>query len=575
MQIITAVCDRGHNKGANNRMKAFFKKKRNRWILIIVVVILAVFFGGPALLRNMGGGQANMDDQYTMVAAANRDIVLTLSGTGTLKPADSYTVTTLNSGDVINAPFEEGDVVAKDSVLFEIDSSGVASNIETASISVSESERSYQRMLENLDDLSIKAEGSGTVITVDIELGDTVQAGQTVATIRDSKTMSVTMPFGSDDAAQLKVGQSAVVTVSGSFESLTGVISKISSIVDVLPGGMLVKQVTIDVINPGGLTQAHEATAVVGNLACYASGTFDYKDESVVIAKASGDVVKLGVAVGDVVADGKVLVKLDSTALEDQIDSARNALRRSEISLESQQDALDGYLINSPIGGTVIEKNYKAGDTLEAGKPLCTIFDLSYLTMTLFIDELDISRITAGQVVTITAEAVDGKIYEGIVTKVNINGVTSGGTTSYPVTVRIDETTGLLPGMNVDANIAIESRMDVLAIPIEAVLRGDKVLVKDSTDGQKGSEATSEGATTSEAATIDNEGAPEGYHYVYVTTGISDTDFIEIVTGLNLGEEVAIEKRVARDEFQFGPPREDVQEESGGTSSGGTEVEAP
>ncbi len=525
-------------------MKAFFKKKRNRWILIIITIVIGVFFGGPALLRNLGGGQANVDDQYAMVAAENRDIVLTLAGTGTLKPADSYTVMSLNSGDVLSAPFEEGDVVEKDRILYEIDSSKVASNLETASISVSESQRSYERMLESREDLTVLADGNGTVITLGIEIGDTVQAGQTIATIRDSQTMSVAVPFGADDATLLDVGQSAVLTVSGSYETLTGVISKISSIVDIMPGGMQVKQVTFDVINPGGLTPSHEATAMVGNLAGYASGTFAYKEETSVIAKTSGDVVTLNIEVGDSVNKGMVLAVLDSATLDDQIENARNALRRSEISLESQKDTLDGYLINSPIGGTVIEKNYKEGDTLEAGKPLCTIFDLSYLTMTLNIDELDISKINVGQIVTITAEAVEGKIYEGTITKVNINGLTNGGTTTYPVTVRIDETTGLLPGMNVDAKIEIESRANVLAIPIEAVLRGDKVLVKN---------ASSDGA-------LEDTDAPEGYHYVFVKTGISDTDFIEIMSGLELGDEVAIEKRVAKNEFQFGPPREDAEE---------------
>jgi len=546
-------------------MKAFFKKKRNRRILIIIVVLLGVFIGGPMLLKNMGGGMAEVDAQYTMVAAENRDIKLTLSGTGTLKPADSYTVMSLNSGDVISAPFEEGDVVEKDRILFEIDSSGVASNLETASISVSESQRSYERMLESLEDLTIKADGDGKIITLGVEIGDSVQVGQTIAMIRDSETMSLTLPFGSDDAALMKVGQSAVVTVSGSFESLTGVVTKISSIVEVLPGGMQVKQVTIDVKNPGGLLPTHEATAIVGNLACYTSGTFAYKEESIFISKASGDVVTLPVAVGDAVTKGAVIVVLDSTTLEDQIESAKNALRRSEITLESQKDALDGYLINSPIGGTVIEKNYKTGDTLEAGKPLCTIFDLSYLTMTLYIDELDISKISVGQSVSVSAEAVEGKIYEGTITKVNINGVTSGGTTSYPVTVRIDETTGLLPGMNVDALIEIESRTSVLAIPIEAVLRGDKVLVKNANDEENKSDA-------SEASNTD---APEGYHYVSVETGISDTNYIEILSGLIVGDEVAIEKRVAKDEFQFGPPREVDEEGSDGSSSGGTEVETP
>ena len=55
----------------------------------------------------------------------------------------------------------------------------------------------------------------------------------------------------------------------------------------------------------------------------------------------------------------------------------------------------------------------------------------------------------------ITADALEGQSFEGEVTKVSINGATSNGVTSYPVTVRIDETDGLLPGMNVDAAVVV------------------------------------------------------------------------------------------------------------------------
>ena len=109
---------------------------------------------------------------------------------------------------------------------------------------------------------------------------------------------------------------------------------------------------------------------------------------------------------------------------------------------------------------------------MESGKTLCTIYDLSYLEMTLNIDELDISTVEAGQTVQITAEAVEGKTFTGVVTKVSVAGTTSGGITSYPVTVRIDETDGLLPGMNVDAEIVLEEAADTLAIPSSAVTRG-------------------------------------------------------------------------------------------------------
>ena len=79
--------------------------------------------------------------------------------------------------------------------------------------------------------------------------------------------------------------------------------------------------------------------------------------------------------------------------------------------MENTQKQLENYTITSPISGTVIDKEYKAGDTVESGKTLCTIYDLSYLEMTLNIDELDISTVEAGQTVQITAEAVEGKTF--------------------------------------------------------------------------------------------------------------------------------------------------------------------
>ena len=93
--------------------------------------------------------------------------------------------------------------------------------------------------------------------------------------------------------------------------------------------------------------------------------------------------------------------------------------------MENTQKQLENYTITSPISGTVIDKEYKAGDTVESGKTLCTIYDLSYLEMTLNIDELDISTVEVGQAVQITAEAVESKTFTGVVTKVSVAGNTS------------------------------------------------------------------------------------------------------------------------------------------------------
>ena len=175
------------------------------------------------------------------------------------------------------------------------------------------------------------------------------------------------------------------------------------------------------------------------------------------------------------------------------------------------------------ISGTVVTKTAKAGDNVDGGT-LCTIYDLSCLEMTMNIDELDISDVAVGQTVQITADAVEDKTYTGVVTKVSVAGTTSGGITTYPVTVRIDETDGLLPGMNVEAEIVIAESRDVLAIPSAAVNRGGTVLI------------TSDSPSAVNA--LDQE-APEGYVYVQVETGVSDDSYIEITSGLQEGDTVA------------------------------------
>ena len=178
-------------------------------------------------------------------------------------------------------------------------------------------------------------------------------------------------------------------------------------------------------------------------------------------------------------------------------------LQRFALSLENARDNLEDYSVTAPISGTVVTKNAKAGDNIEggSGSTLCVIYDLSYLEMTMSIDELDISSVEVGQEVRITADAVEGKTYTGVVTEVSVAGTTSGGITTYPVTVRIDETDGLLPGMNVDAEIVISSADDVLAIPSAAVSRGDMVLVT---------------ANSPSAVNALDQEAPEGYVYVPV-----------------------------------------------------------
>ncbi|MDR3277241.1 MAG: HlyD family efflux transporter periplasmic adaptor subunit [Oscillospiraceae bacterium] len=537
-----------------------------RWIkrAVILLIIAAAVFAVQQVLSRMRAGQPAAAAEYITETAERRDVVSTLTGNGALTPADSYTVTTLIEGEILSADFEEGDTVEKDAVLYTVDNSDTSNSIERAELSLTQAQTNYSRKLENLDKLRVTASVTGTVTQIDVEAGDSVSAGQTVAYIVDSSVMTVTLPFLSDDAAGFYIGQDASVTLDGSFETLAGIVTKISGSDSVLTGNSIVRQVTIETPNPGALSTSQTATAEVGGASCGAPGVFAYKGEASVVAEVSGKVESVLISEGGFVTKGQTAFQLTSDALTDEVSGARNSVRDAEIALESQYDQLDAYEITSPISGTVIEKLYKTGDTLGAGKALCTVYDLSYLTFTMNIDELDIMKIKAGQSVTVTADAVSGARFDGVVTKINIQGSTSGGVTTYPVTVRIDDAGDLLPGMNVDAEIVTGKAENAVTVPIAAVLRGNRVLVKTDAPPETGGDA----APRSGGAAL-----PEGFAYVTVVTGMSDESYIEIKEGVSEGDTVSYAKTSSGDgEFtvSFGAmPGGAVREAAPGAVPGG------
>lgn len=502
------------------------KRKIWRWVILIIVLAIAALIVRSVILTKKA--VAAIQTSYLYAQAENRSVTATLSGSGALKPANSYTVTSLVQGEVLAADFEEGDIVEKDTVLYEIDSSDVSNNIERSQISLGQAQRSYANAADNC---YIRSTINGQLFDLKVKLGDEVSMGQQIAVLRDSATMLLTVPFPADDAVDFYVGQPAEVTLDGSFETLYGTVDSVSGSDIVGAGNAITRNVRIAVANPGGLSAMQNAAASIAGIGCSAPGTFTYNAEAVVTAVSSGTVTAVNTQEGEAVAKDQILVTLGGDTLRDSLQNAADSLRSAQLSMDSTQNQLDNYTITSPISGTIVDKQYKAGDNAEAGHPLCIIYDLSYLEMIIYIDELDISKVAVGQKAVITADAVEGKSYDGEITKVSIVGTTGvGGATSYPVTVRINSFDGLLPGMNADAEITVAHADSILTIPAAALNRGGTVLIT---------------ADSPSAVNALEQPAPEGYVYVAVKTGIGDADYLEVVSGLQAGDTVAYQLNTA------------------------------
>lgn len=536
-------------------------KKKPKWlkwvkrlIALAVAAALVVF-----LMRSCtGGGGTVSANTYRMEPASMQDLTVSVTGTGTIEPIHSYKVTTLIKGEILEAPFEEGDVVHKGDVLFRIDSKDVENSIEQAQIAVrnaqlslESAQLSYQDLLDNQadqkTDLQIKSTETGVVNKLYVDVGDTLAAGAPIADILDRDHMKLTVAFHAVNTTSFYVGQSAVIKVDGSGESLNGTIDSIAATNSVGPGGTLVRNVTLVVDNPGALSDTSTGTASVGGVDCASGGTFAYAASGQITALTSGKLETLTIHEGDWVTKNQVVGSFEETDMATQIENARiavenakNAVQNAQLTLKNAQDSLENYTITSTIDGTVIEKNLDVGDNIDgtstAGSSAgvsypAVIYDLSALTFDVSIHELDINQIQVGQKVEITSSAVEGKTFTGHVDKVNINGVTTSGTTNYPVTILLDESDGLLPGMNVSARIIVEEQSTALCVPIEAV------------EQENGGTILLPGAD----AVYDKDGnlvSPGTIEKRTVTLGRNNDTYIEILDGLSEGEQVLIQNPV-------------------------------
>ena len=495
-----------------------FLKKNWKWLVPVLCVAVA---GGVFLLRPQQAKPASVDASYTEAAPERRDVTNTLSGTGTLNPANTYTVKSLVDGKVLTGTIEEGNIVEESNVLYTIDSSDASTNFEKAEIAMQQAQRSYDKVV---DRQYVRAEVAGVVSSLKVTKGDEVTSGQEVAVIRDSSRMLLTLEFPAADAANFSVGQSAAVTLDGTFEQLDGTVTSVSGTDALSAGNLLTRTVTITVKNAGGLTTAQAATASINGVSSIGSATFAYQAERTLTAQAAGTVTSINVQEGSDVAKDDIILGLSGDDLTESIQSASESLRSAEISMQNLQDAMNNYTITAPISGTIIEKDAKVGDAVKAGDTLCIVYDLSYLEMNINVDELQISSISVGQKVQITADAVPDKTYVGTVTRVSMKGASNGGTTTYPVSIRIDDTDGLRPGMNANAEIVVAKANNALVVPNAAVVRGSYVLVT------KDSPSAANADTAMEA--------PEGFVYVPVKTGVSDDDYTQIVSGIQEGDTI-------------------------------------
>ncbi|MCU6762182.1 macrolide transporter subunit MacA [uncultured Roseburia sp.] len=209
----------------------------------------------------------------------------------------------------------------------------------------------------------------------------------------------------------------------------------------------------------------------------------------------------------------------ESTQKENSTEKQNNA---SVASSDKTSDEAVGTSVNSTSSllAETTESDGEASSEYSTDITAFTIASNENMAVSVDVDELDINSVSVDQEAEVTLDAIESETFTGTVTKVSSSASASGGVAKYSVEITIPRDDQMKTGMNASATIEIESRENVITIPVNALQeRGDKVFVYTKKD--------SEGNLSGEQE---------------VTTGLSDGETVEITDGLAEGDTVYYQK---------------------------------
>ena len=532
------------------------KNQKLKKIGIFVLVLAVIFVLGSLAWRNFTKklNEAMSVLQQGTVAAARGDLEVKVSGTGSVVSAVEEEIRTRISGTISEFYLKDGQAVQKGQVLARLDVEDLGLKIENAKLSLTIAERELAKLRQEKTADLVTAPAAGR-ISWKVKEGDLVQKSSVIGTIQDFNKLKISGKFNSTQIQKIQVGQEAEIFLEAFLTSVPAKVVEVKT--ESIPSGSggILFDVIAEFDNPGALAAGMKGRLTVvtpdGEKLSVADSTLFLPEAVDVRSPITGTITKLHVQSEKEVNAGAILAEIGNPeladSLEEQIATAELRLKQVRLELEElesqQAKRADNSTVLAPISGTLVLPAIKVGvgDMVSQGTVLGTVIDYSQLQAIIPVDELDVAKIKIGQEVNLTAEALPEQKITGTVSNVSAQGLSQSGVATFDVTIAIDPVEGLKVGMTVNADILIETRQNVLLVPIEAVRReGGRNFVM-----------------VAEPVGDDGIVVPQ---QVEVKTGAHDTTLIEIVDGLSEGQEVYLQNIDFRGSFgagmevQYAPP---------------------
>ena len=481
------------------------KKRKKRKILITVVSILVVIalilvIGVTTLQRRVREQFAASQGEVLSHSVSTGSISTLVSGSGYLTDVDLEEIDVPAGVEISDVEVKRNQTISKGDILATVEMSSVVSAMAD-----------LQLQIEDLDDQISDAEDDSASTRINAGVSGRVKAvfGEKGADVADVMFEHGALALISLDGYMavdiendsLKVGDSVSVklsekdTVSGTVESAVG------------------GKVTVLVTDNGPENDA-EVTVLNAGGTVLGTGKL-YIHSALRITGYAGTISQVSTTENSKVSKSTRLFTLKDTDYSANYNSLlRQRAELEETLLELLTIQRDGALL-AQMDGSVYSVDYDEETVTEdTATPVVTLSNDKKMSVTINVDESDILSLELGQAVSVTVKSVSEDAFTGTLTEVNRTSSSSG---VYSAEIEVDKVTGMLSGMTANVDVRIQGVDDAILVPVDAVHR------------------TRDGAYV---YTSYNKELREYGGRVDVITGLENSNFVEIKSGLKVGDTV-------------------------------------
>lgn len=470
-----------------------------RRAVIIIGVVALVVAGSLGIYRVTSQAKEPPAPDYETLTVERGDLISTVSATGAIQPAGQVSLVFRGAGRVGEVLVSQGDAVTAGQVLARLESDDLDLALAQAETGLLISQAQLERLKTPTDETDVAAaEAALTSAQANVESARAALASAQAA-------YSNLQSGASEDqkrAAAATLERARVVRdqAQAAYDQIAG-----QPNAGMMPQSLQLQQATIDYETAAANYRVSTAPATEAQLAgaraqiAQAKAALAQAEAAVLQAQASLDKLRRGPG------------EADLTIAEAQVTQGQLSVQQARLARSNSE-------LVSPTDGIVTQINVKAGELPTGVQPAAVVTDLSRFHIDVTVDEIDIGKLSEGQAVQVTLDAVpDGQVL-GHIDSIATTPTNTAGTVSYQVTIVIDDTNvNLRSGLSATASIVTQELNDVVIVP-------NRSIQIDRTSGRAYVEKLVNGIPTR----------------TEVQLGARNEQYSEVLAGLSAGDVLAI-----------------------------------